>query len=186
MVRIATTELFALAFLAGAVPEVRARYPGIRIELVISDGPNDLLRREADFAIRFGPPGYSPTPDTLIAQKVTTQPFCLYASESYLERRGAPADPSVLAGHDVVVYSRPTYAGHQWFMSAIKGATVALVAPSMAVVAAAVASGCGIGILPRMGARLHRGCSGSRRRSRRRPDGSWCTAISGRCRGYAW
>jgi len=155
VVRIATTELFALAFLSGAVPEVRARYPGIRIELVISDEPTDLLRREADFAIRFGPSGYRPTPDTLIAQKVTTQPFALYAAESYLERRGAPADPNVLAGHDVVVYTRPTYAGRDWFMQAIQGATIALLTPSMAVAATAVARGCGLGFLPRLGAREH-------------------------------
>src|ERR1700722_6530235 len=77
VVRIATTEFLACAFLVGALPIVREKYPGIRIELVLSNVETDLLRREADIAIRFRPQGHRPTPDVLVAQRLGGEPFAL-------------------------------------------------------------------------------------------------------------
>ncbi|MEO7113531.1 MAG: LysR family transcriptional regulator [Polyangiaceae bacterium] len=147
VVRIASTELIACAFLVNALPQVRMKYPGITIELVLSNVETDLLRREADIAIRFRPKGYRPTPDRLIAQKLGDEPFILYASDAYLRRRGAPADPNVLAGHDVLVYSG-RHPAAEWCANAFRGATVALAAPSMQVIVAAAAAGLGLAVVP--------------------------------------
>lgn len=153
VVRIGTTELFACSFLVGALPEVRKNHPGIGVELVLSNDETDLLRREADIAIRFRPQGRRPTPEVLVAQRLGDEPFMLYGVDSYLRRRGVPADPEVLRDHDVVVYSG-RHPASEWCARAFRGATVALSAPSMLVTGTAIAAGLGLGVIPRRAARL--------------------------------
>jgi DNA-binding transcriptional LysR family regulator len=153
VVRIGTTELFACSFLVGALPQIRERYPAIRFELVLSNTGADLLRREADIGIRFRPEGHRPTPEALVAQRIGDEPFALYGADSYVGRRSAPADPSVLADHEVVLYSE-RHPASAWCESAYRGATVVLSAPSMQVAGAAMAAGLGLGVLPTRAARL--------------------------------
>lgn len=152
VVRIASTELLAVSFLVDALARLRERYPGIRVELVLSNEESDLLRREADLALRFGPEGTRPRPDLLVAQKLGDEPFELYGTDAYLTRRGAPPDPAALAGHDVVVYSARNPAS-AWCAGAFRGANVVLAVPSMLVSTAAVAEGLGLGVVPRRAAR---------------------------------
>ncbi|HEU4382375.1 MAG TPA: LysR family transcriptional regulator [Anaeromyxobacteraceae bacterium] len=153
VVRIGTTELLACAFLVGALPRVRERYPGIRVELALSNEESDLLGREVDVAIRFRPQGARPTPGALVARRLGDEAFGLYGTDAYLRRRGAPADPRVLAHHDVVVYSG-RHPASEWCASAFRGAVVVLSAPSMQVTAAAIAAGLGLGVIPARAARL--------------------------------
>jgi DNA-binding transcriptional LysR family regulator len=105
VVRIATTELFACSFLVGALQRVREKHPGICVELVLSNTETDLLRREADIAVRFGPEASRPKPETLVARRLGNEPFLVYGADNYLRRRGAPTDPDDLSQHEVVVYS---------------------------------------------------------------------------------
>jgi DNA-binding transcriptional LysR family regulator len=151
VVRIATTELLAVAFLVDALAALHASHPELRFELVVSNEPSDLLRREADLALRFGPEGTRPAPERLVAQKLGDEPFDLYGAERYLARRGAPADPTALAGHEVVVYSARNPAS-AWCASAFRGASVVVAVPSMLVAAASVGAGLGLGVLPRRAA----------------------------------
>lgn len=158
VVRIATTELFACSFLLEALQRTRETYPGIRVELVLSNNETDLLRREADIAIRFGPEGSRPKPAAVVARRLGDEPFLLYGSESYLRRRGAPADPNHLAGHEVVIYAG-RHPAADWCAAAFSESTVALAAPSMQVTGAAIAAGLGLGVLPRRAARLFPGAT---------------------------
>ncbi|HKY35147.1 MAG TPA: LysR family transcriptional regulator [Polyangiaceae bacterium] len=153
VVRIATTELFASSFLVGALDQVREKYPGIRAELVLSNSETDLLRREADIAVRFGPQASRPKPPTLVARKLGDEPFRLYGADTYLRRRSQRVDPDDLAGHDVVVYAGRHPAG-EWCARAFVRSTVALSVPSMQVSGAAIAAGLGLGVLPQRAARL--------------------------------
>jgi DNA-binding transcriptional LysR family regulator len=153
VVRIATTELFACSFLAGALEQVRRTYPRIGVELVLSNAQTDLLRREADIAFRFGPEGARPKPATLVARRLGEEPFLLYGAEAYLDRRGAPRDPGDLADHDVVLYAG-RHPAAAWCAIACARATVALSAASMQVTGAAIAAGLGLGVLPKRAARL--------------------------------
>jgi DNA-binding transcriptional LysR family regulator len=153
VVRIGATELFASSFLVAASVQLRERYPGIRLELVLSNNEADLLRREADLAFRFRPEGLRPMPDTLVAQKLSDEPLALFGVDTYLRRRGAPRDPNDLAGHEVVVYS-DRHPASQWCAEAYRNATVVLTAPSMQVIAAAMAAGLGLGVIPYRAARL--------------------------------
>jgi DNA-binding transcriptional LysR family regulator len=152
VVRIATTELLAVAFLVDAIRTLRGTYPEIRFELVVSNDAADLLRQEADIALRFGPEGARPSPDRLVAQKLGDEPFDLYGTDEYLAAHEAPADPAALAGHDVVFYSARNPAS-AWCATAFRGAHVVLAVPSMLVSAAAIAAGIGLGVIPRRAAR---------------------------------
>jgi DNA-binding transcriptional LysR family regulator len=153
VVRIATTELFACSFLVGALEQVRKKYPRIRVDLVLSNTETDLLRREADIALRFGPEAAWPRPSTLVARRLGDEPFVLYGAETYLDRRKAPADPADLHDHDVVIYSG-RHPAAEWCAKAFERATVALSASSMHVAGAGIAAGLGLGVLPRRAARL--------------------------------
>jgi DNA-binding transcriptional LysR family regulator len=153
LVRIATTELFACSFLVGALPQVREKYPGIRVEFVLSNTETDLLRREADIAVRFGPEASRPKPENLVARRLGDEPFLLYGSHAYLRRRGAPARPDDLSQHEVVVYTG-RHPASGWCAKAFRGATVALSAPSMQVTGAAMSAGLGIGVFPKRATRL--------------------------------
>jgi DNA-binding transcriptional LysR family regulator len=153
VVRIATTELFACSFLVGALQHVREKHPGIRVELVLSNTETDLLRREADIAVRFGREASRPKPETLVARRLGDEPFLLYGTDAYLRRRGAPADPDDLSRHEVVVYSG-RHPAAEWCAKAFRGATVTLSAPSMQVTGAAMSAGLGIGVFPKRAARL--------------------------------
>jgi DNA-binding transcriptional LysR family regulator len=152
VVRVATTELLALSFLVDALAALRAGHPDIRFELVVANEASDLLRREADVAVRFGPEGSRPSPDRLVAQKLGDEPFDLYGAEAYLASRGAPRDPESPTGHDVVVYTAPNPAS-SWCAAAFVDVKVVLAAPSMLVSVAGVAAGLGLGVLPRRAAR---------------------------------
>ncbi len=154
VVRIATNELFACVFLPGALVRLRAMYPGIHVELVLGSSEADLLGREADIAIRFRPEGFRPKPEVLVARKLGDEPFALFGSEGYLERRLAPRDPADLAGHDVVAYVGPQPAA-AWCAAAFRSANVVLAAPSMQVTAAAIAADVGLGVLPVRAARTY-------------------------------
>jgi DNA-binding transcriptional LysR family regulator len=66
-VRIATTDTVASVFVLPTVlPRLLAKFPALQIELVTSDDPADLARREADIAIRF----FLPPKGDLIAKRV--------------------------------------------------------------------------------------------------------------------
>lgn len=154
VVRIGTNELFANAFLVGALAQLRLKYPGISVQLVLSNREADLLRREVDMAIRFRPEALRPTPEVLVARKLGDEPFLLYAADSYLRRRGRPEDPNHLTGHDVVLFTGP-HPASKWCETSFAGCAVALSAPSMQVTAAAIAAGLGLGVLPARAARLY-------------------------------
>jgi DNA-binding transcriptional LysR family regulator len=120
--------------------------------LVLSNAQADLLKRESDVALRFRPPGVRPMPEALVARKLRDEPLVLYGAESYLDRHGVPEDVSVLAGHDVVVYS-DHYPASEWCSRAYRGASVALSSPNMQVTTSAIAAGLGLGVIPSRAAR---------------------------------
>src|SRR5215510_6555462 len=59
-----------------------ARYPGLLVELVISDRHLDLSKGEADIAIRLG----EPSDETLVGRKIADASWSVYASRGYVER----------------------------------------------------------------------------------------------------
>jgi len=81
-VSISATEVTAAFILPKIIRKLRKVAPGIIVEIIASNETSDLMRREADIAIR----AYRPTKGDLIAKKICTQVAHMYASASYLAR----------------------------------------------------------------------------------------------------
>lgn len=86
---IAASETYAALILPPIIAKLRQIEPGITIEIVASNSPSDLRRREADIAIR----NFRPTEPDLIAKKIKEVPARLYATPEYLDRIGRPKLP---------------------------------------------------------------------------------------------
>lgn len=101
-VRVHTMPSFARHQLVPVLPEFMARYPDLRLEFRI--GPRFItLTDDMDLAILFG----SLADSSLVARKIAVSRRILCASPAYLEQNGTPADPSQLAGHELLGYSIP-------------------------------------------------------------------------------
>jgi len=83
-VRIAASEVYATHVVAPLVARMLAEQPELEIELSVSNRAENLLRREADIAVRF----FRPEQDGLITMHVGNTELGLYAHESLLQRSG--------------------------------------------------------------------------------------------------
>lgn len=99
-VRIGAPDGFGVAFLAPRLGQIKARYPGLMIQLVPVPRTFSLSRREADIAITLA----QPDEGRLIARKLTDYTLGLYASRAYLERAGTPSSLDDLKRHVRVGY----------------------------------------------------------------------------------
>jgi DNA-binding transcriptional LysR family regulator len=126
--------------IASALAAVREDHPRLVFELLADTASLDLARREADVAVRM----IKPEEPTLVAQHLGLLPWGLFASESYLSRRGTP--PADLAGHDIIGYEAPLgrSPGAVWFAEHAKEARVVLRTNN--VLAAVDCGGGGLGI----------------------------------------
>lgn len=104
-VRITASRIVASFVLPNILTALRQSYPAIHIELVASDDTDNLLRREADIAVRM----YRPTQDDVISTLCGQLDLGAYAAHSYIARRGMPGpDAADLLNHDVIGYDRST------------------------------------------------------------------------------
>ena len=77
---------------------LRITLPEVQVELVSSNQVSNLLRREADIAVRM----VRPEQATLLARKVGEVGLGAYAHRSYLARRSVPNVPADLLQHDLI------------------------------------------------------------------------------------
>jgi DNA-binding transcriptional LysR family regulator len=88
------------------LPEFLRLYPEVRIELELSDRLSSLAKEGFDLAVRH----VATVPDTHVAWKLCDTRSLLVASRGYLQRRGTPARPEDLGGHDCLHYLRDSVA----------------------------------------------------------------------------
>lgn len=100
-VAVTASDLLCVALLPPVVAELRRRAPGIRLELVASNSLRDLLRREADIAVRH----VETQAGELIARRLRDREAWLYAAPAYLERCGPLEQPTDLQRLDLVGFS---------------------------------------------------------------------------------
>lgn len=93
-VRITASELTAAYLLPPVVAQVRAKYPDIDIELLVSNEELDLLRREADIAIRH----YPATQSELVSRSMGTRYGRMVATPDYIASIGSPSCLAELDG----------------------------------------------------------------------------------------
>lgn len=101
-VRISASEIVAAYVLPDILAPLRRAEPAIEAEIVASNAVENLLRRDADIAIRM----VEPSQLDLVARKIADLPLCACAATTYLDRRGRPGSPQDLIDHDLVGYDR--------------------------------------------------------------------------------
>ena len=142
-VRVSASEIVAVEHLPPLVAALRRVHPKLVIELVASDAADDLLRRDADVAVRMFPPSQG----ALVARKLAPIPVGLFAHRDYLARRGTPRTLSDLADHDLIGFDRETPALRAYVerVPAFSRAAFALRSDSNVVQLRAIGAGFGIG-----------------------------------------
>lgn len=101
-VRLTASEVMGCEILPPVLAEFRHEHPGITLELALSNRNEDLVRRDADIAVRM----VRPTQTALVARKLGTLEIGLYAHRSYLKKFGTPHSISDLASHGLVGFDR--------------------------------------------------------------------------------
>ena len=86
VVSVSATDMVAFYLLSPLVRQLREQEPRITIEVISSDAVSDLLRREADIAIRH----VKPEQPELIARLIRQAEANFYASEDWVKTHGHP------------------------------------------------------------------------------------------------
>ncbi len=102
-VRITAGDVMSAYILPDALRKIRAQAPMLRIEVFATNDLRDLVRREADIAIRH----VRPEQPELIAKLIQVAPAHLYAASAYLDQRGRPKSKGDLSKHDFIAFSDP-------------------------------------------------------------------------------
>jgi DNA-binding transcriptional LysR family regulator len=103
-VRVTASEVIAIEVLPPILAALRAQHPALEIELVASNTVEDLLRRDADIAVRNG----VPEQEALLVKRLGTITLGLHAHRRYLDRHGVPRRLLDLHHHSVIGFDRPT------------------------------------------------------------------------------
>jgi DNA-binding transcriptional LysR family regulator len=145
IVRVTTSESFS-GFLMRRLPELRAQHPTLTVEVLSGNASLDLMRREADLAIRF----METTQADLICKRLCDAGWSLYASETYLARAGNPRTPTDLARHDIIGFDETMARspGAIWLEEHKAGARVVVRCNSLMSALNASIAGMGVTVLP--------------------------------------
>ena len=103
-VRISCSDVIGVEVLPPMLAGLHEAHPQLKIELVLTDKLQDLLRREADIAVRM----VQPKQEQLIARHIGSIELGMHAHRDYLARRGTPRRPDDLAGHATIGYDQPS------------------------------------------------------------------------------
>jgi DNA-binding transcriptional LysR family regulator len=99
--RINCAHAFGRRYVAPALGEYLARHPEVKVDLTLNDRVVDIVDEGFDLAVRIG----RLDPSSLVARRLAATQLVACVSPAYLRRRGAPAEPSDLEGHDCLTYA---------------------------------------------------------------------------------
>ena len=97
-VRITASQPVSCYVLPPLLAQMRLSLPDVQVELVASNEVSNLLRREADIAVRM----VQPQQASIIARRVGKVTLRACAHQDDLRRRGVPRQPSDLLAHDLI------------------------------------------------------------------------------------
>src|ERR1700756_129387 len=100
ILRIATSTSFAVRSVMPRLQGFKDKHPRLRIEFILSDEKQDLIRKGVDVAIRIGALTDSLT---WTAKKVGVVRRVLAAAPAYLAQAGTPTSPAELPQHSIIV-----------------------------------------------------------------------------------
>lgn len=101
-VRITASEMVGCEVLPAMLARFREDHPGIAIELALNNRNEDLLRRDADIAVRM----VRPRQKSLLARRVGKSPVGLFAHRAYIEKFGLPKAINDLQSHCMIGFDR--------------------------------------------------------------------------------
>jgi DNA-binding transcriptional LysR family regulator len=143
--RITSSETLAYRILNGLLAAFRRDHDGIEIELLVDNRQLDLLRHEADIAIR----ATRPVEGELVGRKIADISWAFYAARPYLARHGHPASIEALAAHAIIGWdSGAQAAAAQWLAHSIPAPAFAYRSSSLVNQLMAVKAGMGLALLP--------------------------------------
>ena len=103
-VRITASEIVGAEVLPPMLGNLRLAYPGLEFELVLSNAVDNLLRRDADIAVRM----VEPIQEALVVKKLGMVTVGLHAHRDYLKRAGKPLSVKDLSRHTLVGFDYET------------------------------------------------------------------------------
>lgn len=98
VLRVTTGAAFGRHYLLPLLPAFRKQYPGVRLDISMSDNKTDLIREGFDVAIRGGTIADS----SLITRRVCALSMVCVASPAYLKKFGIPKAPDDLTNHQII------------------------------------------------------------------------------------
>jgi DNA-binding transcriptional LysR family regulator len=99
VVRITASDIIGAEVLPSLLAGFRRAHPGVTIELVLSNRVEDLLRGEADIAVRM----MRPSQQALVARQIGEIRLGLYAHRLYLKHSPAPKSLAALASEHALI-----------------------------------------------------------------------------------
>lgn len=96
--RVTTTTGFGSLWLAPRLPKLFAKYPKLKIDLMLEERVLDLPMREADVAIRMKEPSQA----DLIRRRLMSVRMRLYSTQVYLSENGTPKSISDMSDHRLI------------------------------------------------------------------------------------
>jgi DNA-binding transcriptional LysR family regulator len=138
VVRLSAPPVFASAFLVPRLGALRARWPGIALEIIGEIRQADLYRREADLALRMARPDQA----GLAARPLAQTGYGLYAAPGWFER---PAQEWEFIGNGEAMKESPQ---QKWLDKFAAGRHYAFWTNDTAALLAACRAGLGVTVLP--------------------------------------
>jgi len=105
-VRVTASDIVGVEVLPPILAGFHEAWPDVAIELNTSNRQEDLIRREADIAVRMA----RPTQGSLLAKRIGFVEVKLYAHKRYLAAHGAPTTFEDAASHAVIGFDRDMWA----------------------------------------------------------------------------
>lgn len=101
-VRISASEIVAIEILPPILAALQESHPNLEIELSLSDKVEDLLRHQADIAVRM----VAPQQGNLLSQRIGAIRLGFHAHTRYLAKHGAPKTLEDLHQHRLIGFDR--------------------------------------------------------------------------------
>lgn len=104
LLRMTTSLTFGTCYLAPILPEFRAAFPNLSLELILSDARLDLVADRIDLAVRFG----QSIPADAIAAKLMDLRYKVCASPDFIRASPPLREPADLSSVSCLLYAMPS------------------------------------------------------------------------------
>lgn len=98
ILRISLTNSYGKDFVLPRLPSFLARHPALQLEIAFCDDRRTLIEHGLDIGVCYG----VPDEESYYSRVVCRPQLVLVAAPAYLDRKGVPACPEALAGHDCI------------------------------------------------------------------------------------